>query len=260
MIKLIEHYWHRTFSKLKNITQETHRKYVLNEGIKIYPKVQSIDLTIDEILINKRSIARFGDGEFTLCLNKSISFQKRNNKLKKKLKEILRNDNPNCLVAILEYNPDHYNNFWYQFWYENTKYITSLLNKKSKYFHASITRSSTLEQFNKLINIWSDRDVIFIFGKDARFDSNHEVFDNIKNSRSIVSVSQNAWQYYDEIFNAAISESRELNNPVILISLGPTATVLAYELSKLNLQTIDLGHFTNVYNQIKYNTPIPESL
>ena len=32
------------------------------------------------------------------------------------------------------------------------------------------------------------------------------------------------------------------NNVLILIALGPTATALAYDLHKLNYQTIDLGH------------------
>ena len=39
------------------------------------PEVASVDETIDEIVKNNRSIARFGDGEIKLAAGRTISFQ-----------------------------------------------------------------------------------------------------------------------------------------------------------------------------------------
>ena len=49
-------------------------------------------------------------------------------------------------------------------------------------------------------------------------------------------------------------------NPLILISLGPTATVLAYDLSKTGVQAIDIGHITNMYDRLVYGKAKPEDL
>ena len=48
------------------------------------PHVASVDDTIDEIVNNKRSIARFGDGEIKLAAGKDISFQDNSKKIRDK--------------------------------------------------------------------------------------------------------------------------------------------------------------------------------
>jgi len=50
---------------------------------------------------------------------------------------------------------------------------------------------------------------------------------------------ENSFDYYDIIFNEAVKiEKRKL----ILIVLGPTATILAYNLHNVGYQAIDIGH------------------
>jgi len=50
---------------------------------------------------------------------------------------------------------------------------------------------------------------------------------------------ENSFDYYDIIFNEAVKiEKRKL----ILIVLGPTATILAYDLHNVGYQAIDIGH------------------
>ena len=44
----------------------------------------------------------------------------------------------------------------------------------------------------------------------------------------------------------------------MLLALGPTATVLAYDLSKLGYQAIDIGHLPNCYWQWKGSGTTPE--
>ena len=47
---------------------------------------------------------------------------------------------------------------------------------------------------------------------------------------------------------------------MVIIALGPTATVLAYDLSLKGIQSLDIGHITNVYDRIVYGKDTPEKL
>ena len=58
-------------------------------------------------------------------------------------------------------------------------------------------------------------------------------------------LKKNAWSRYDEILSRVLTVSSEYD--VILIALGPTATVLAYDLGKSGLWAIDIGHLDVEY-------------
>ena len=58
----------------------------------------------------------------------------------------------------------------------------------------------------------------------------------------------NAYNQYNEILLQAQSISK---NKLILIILGPTATILAYDLSKLGYRALDIGHLAKDYNAWK---------
>jgi glycosyltransferase family protein len=234
--------------------------YVESVGINLYPKIASIDETIEELISNNKSIARYGDGELMLCLSRAINFQKNDLLLKKRLREILRNDNNSCLVGIPDYNPLFFSPFWWQFWYENTKNVVRLLNTKTKYYNQGISRGVNLNQIERLKTLWDDRNVIFVYGRGSRFDINHEIFSKVAKKNKIEGLAINAWCEYDFLYQNVLNLSQSVKNPLIICSLGPTATVLAYDLSRNNLQTIDLGHLNNVYDMLKYGSASPEEL
>ena len=56
------------------------------------------DETLDEIINNKCSVSRFGDGEFSLIYGESLKFQPANKEISEKLKEILNSDSENHIV------------------------------------------------------------------------------------------------------------------------------------------------------------------
>ena len=64
-------------------------------------------------------------------------------------------------------------------------------------------------------------------------------FNNSKSIKRILCPIINAFKVYDKIINAAL---KYCENRLILIALGPTATVLAYDLYKLGYQSVDIGH------------------
>ena len=69
---------------------------VIFKGFKI---MSALD-TLNEILKYNRSISRYGDGEYNLMQGGSIIFQKKNESLSEKLKEIIISNKKNLLVGI----------------------------------------------------------------------------------------------------------------------------------------------------------------
>ena len=61
----------------------------------------------------------------------------------------------------------------------------------------------------------------------------------MKSIERIICPSENAFEIYDKIYNEALKVDK---NKMILLALGPTATVLAYDLYKAGYRTIDIGH------------------
>ena len=55
----------------------------------------------------------------------------------------------------------------------------------------------------------------------------------------ILCPAENAFDRYEEIYNEA---SRQSEDKLFLIALGPTASVLAYDLAVQGYQAVDIGH------------------
>lgn len=51
--------------------------------------------------------------------------------------------------------------------------------------------------------------------------------------------AENAFDRYEEIYNEAVKQPKD---KLFLIALGPTASVLAYDLAMKGYQAIDIGH------------------
>jgi len=217
----------------------------------IYPNVETIDETINRIVTERKSIARYGDGEFSLCYDRSIFFQKKDLQLRYRLKSILGFvENKHCLIAIPEFNPDDLYPFWIDYWYENMQDISDIIKAKAVYPNMGISRQCTIEQIKALSKVWENRNVLFVYGEKGRFSLSHPIFQNIKSFDEVLGPARNAWSEYDKIQMDVINKACKIDDPLIIISLGPTATVLAYDLSNLGFQSLDIGHITNVYDRL----------
>jgi glycosyltransferase family protein len=233
----------------------------LNNSRIFYPKITSVEDTIDVLVCSQKSIARFGDGEFAIALGRSISFQKKSRSLRRRLLEILKDDkNNNCLIGIIDCNHKYLTDYEVRYWFENIKDILKILNLSRTYSNASITRQSNMQQFLKLKKVWDNRNVVFVTGRNSRFDCNHELFNNTRSSQSFYSLSKNAWSNYGELLKSICILTKKIENPIVICSLGPTATVLSYDLSLIGIRALDLGHFTNIFDAIKYDKEVPEKI
>ncbi|MGV0978227.1 SP_1767 family glycosyltransferase [Empedobacter falsenii] len=220
--------------------------------------------TIDHLINNKVSVARFGDGEFDLVLNnRSLAFQENNNLLRKKLIEILKTTEQNIYVCIpysliSTSNMNKKSNFFWNL-YKNRNYqnLIPYFNFKTIYGDSLFTRlymdyedkSNSSQLFNKLFEVWKSKNILIIEGSESKLGVGNDIFENVKSIKRILCPSTNAFKNYNEILEKIIEFAEKEN--LILISLGPTATVLAFDLAKLGYWAIDIGHIDIEYEWMK---------
>jgi glycosyltransferase family protein len=207
-------------------------------------KVYSTDETMEILVNTNKSICRFGDGELKLIcdLNYNIGFQPNNVELQKRLKSILiEKPNDDILVSIvyLEQPNSLIDEKKRNFLLELVKFK----NSNYKFGAANITRRlNYIPQFKK---IWNNKDVVIIEGEYTRSGVGNDLFDNAKSIKRIICPATNAFKKYYEIYNYIVENITKDN--LLLCSLGPTATILSYDLSKLGYRILDIGHLDIIY-------------
>lgn len=231
---------------------------VLRKKQRTIPQVASIDDTIRKIVTDKCSVSRFGDGELLLIDCNAIGFQKGDPMLAQRLIEVIQSHNQNHLVCISDSFRDlyRYNRKARRFWRTHFFLYGWLWDKYLKpqqlYYNTFVTRPymdfASKEQcgvwFHDLKTIWENRNIIFIEGEKSRLGIGNDLFDNAKSTQRILCPPRDAFDKYNEILAVASKLDKDV---LFLIALGPTATVLAYDLYKLGYQAIDAGHIDIEY-------------
>ena len=233
-------------------------------------KIMSGEKTIESILDHKYSIARFGDGEFNLMLQHAgIGFQDKNEQLSERLKEVLFRDNPNLLVCIpgsfncLSYRKKESKDYWKKWALSNSKQkqiVKAIWNNRGREYvfgDSQITRPYIAYKgprvadiyFPLLKKLWDNRDILVVEGKKTCLGIGNDFFDNTKSIERIIAPEKNAFNCYDSIISTVKKHAKR--NQLILLALGPTATVLAYDLSLVNIQALDVGHVDVEYEWYK---------
>ena len=223
-------------------------------------EVMTSEETIQKIISENLSVARFGDGEFKWILRvEQDSFQEDDANLTKRLEQILKADCQNCLVCVPRFfsNDKNYSRTVRKYWHNFIRWhgcrIATFLSDRKIYGDAYFTRwyrgnNSKKTDYSKIVKqlrmIWDKRDIVIIEGELTRFGVGNSLLDNAKSVERIVAPSKNAFSYHDEILEYA---KRNCKNKLVLIALGPTATVLAYDLSQFGTQAIDIGHLDIEY-------------
>lgn len=225
------------------------------------PIVLSSNETLDYILNNKVSVGRYGDGELNIMLGNNIKFQEFNNDLSKRLMDIKSSDKfLVCIPDVFDkkrFNKKYLTDQEFKYWKKNKLLFSyawkKYFNKQMLLGDANISRfyiryrnkSGVEEYVNKLKKIWNDKNLIIVEGMSSKVGCENDLLDNAKSIRRIVCPNKNAFNKYDQILKA-VKDNYKIGD-LVLIALGPTATVLAYDLSRENIQALDLGHFDIEY-------------
>lgn len=241
----------------KEITKRNldYEKFLNN---KKYPKIKNRFDTLKELIYSNKSISRFGDGEFNLIMGEDLPFQIYSKELAEKMKNILLSNDLNIMVAIpdtfasLEQYSKKEADFWRKYFAYHRNEIYTFLDFNKQYFDTEVSRpyigienkSICEDYFRNMKFIWQNKDIIFVEGEASRLGYNNDLFSGAKSIRRILCPAKNAFDRYDEILAKCKEESK---NILFIIALGPTATLLAYDLAKCGYRALDFGHIDIEY-------------
>lgn len=234
--------------------------------------VMSIDETLDQLLKTEKSLIRFGDGEFNIMNGYSIAFQEYNEELAKGMKEILLTANQEemllCMPEVfkafkgefpLDYNSetfwkkelDRYADFFKEYC-QSKIYGSAFISRPYIY---SKDRTRAFDQFEKMKQLFEGKDLLIVEGATSRSGVGNDLFDKANSIRRIICPSHNAFSKVKEIREKILKHSE---GRLILLMLGPTAKVLAYQLTQQGYRALDLGHIDSEYEwmQMKAETKV----
>lgn len=264
--KKIRSFFVSIFTKIRNRT-----KWLLSFpkdwiGRMVYPAptVKSIEETIEKVVKDKCSVARYGDGEFNIMFGNAIDFQQYDERLSQKMKDILQLNDEKFLVCLAGelYEKDknatpQAKQYWRRFIRMHRWEIGKLLKKNKVYYHSSMTRfymnfidkTNSYRYAEMLKKIWDGRDIAFVEGEKSRLGVGNDFFDNAKSIKRILCPANQAFACYDEILK--ILENNIDKETLVLIALGPTATAMAYDAYLMGYQAIDIGHIDIEYEWMR---------
>ena len=221
-----------------------------------YTKVLSASDTIDKVVLEKKSIGRLGDCEFGIIAGvQRWNYQAASDLLSRKLVEVLDTNEDDFLVGI---NPNFYINMENlteiaadsirgYMWPKERLLHAELLDPDRVYADALAFCIETWEELLSVKRLWDNRDVTIIEGEFTRMGVGNDLYDNCRSIRRILAPAENAIDRYEDILNEALKESKDR---LILTALGPTATILAYDLYKAGFQAVDIGHIDLYYEKL----------
>lgn len=222
------------------------------------PIVMTTDETLAKLVEEKVSISRFGDGEFALMNGKDLLFQPYTPLLGERLKEILKTNDEKHLVGIpnvflnLDWCTDKASSYWNRYLNLNRNKIYKKLDFNKVYFDSLVTRlyidqadkKQVENRFMKVKQLWGKRKILIVEGEQSRLGLGNDLFEGAISIERVICPSINAFEKYANIIDEV---RKHCKSKLILIALGPTATVLAYDLAMMGYQAIDIGHIDIEY-------------
>lgn len=247
---------HRT--KSSAMTRYHRAMSARDKRMGITPIVRGPEETLATLIETEASLSRLGDGEFLIIFGRGIPYQVFNPELARRLREVLHKKLPDHIVAVPAVFGDSpgrteaHRSYWLSHLAEYRHRYLRAMDLRRVYYETSTTRiysrlqdqDATAACFDQWRMLWDDRDIIFIEGAQTRLGVGNDLFSNARSIRRIIGPSENAFDRYEEILEAALRQGRDA---LFILALGPTATVLAFELAKNGFRALDLGHIDIEY-------------
>ena len=228
------------------------------------PVIKDIDETLRTLAFSvpPLSICRFGDGELNMIRGKHAPFQKSSLELRRRLIEVLRSSHADIMVGIPriafkiddDITPEN-SLFWLKKGKRFRKVLLSFINPRQTYYAAEVSLAYSYHDnddfesyFASFRHIWEDKDVVLITGRTVFDKITYNIFDNARSVEYLYGPSRNAFEEYDDILSRALQIDK---SKLILTILGPTATILAYDLALKGYRALDLGHIAKSYDMYK---------
>lgn len=224
------------------------------------PQIIDAESTVDLIKKEKKSLARFGDNEFELIYGRvRTNYQEVDEKLSQRLKEVLNSREKDLLIAIAD-NYGSLEKYTDKAAKDIRMYLTETVRKSHmeildlnrQYYDAYLSRPYMIyrdkknaeTRFNKIKKVWENENVLLVEGEHTRFGVGNDLLREAKSVERILAPDKNAFSVYEKIKNMVYNYGRK---KLILSILGPTASILAYDLSKEKYWILDIGQLDVEY-------------
>ena len=224
--------------------------------------ILDIPNTIDLILENPKSFCRYGDGELRIMVGSSQHFQPYHEDLGRRLREIIESSNDKCYVGIdgrYFTSTVNYSENFKRFSKINGLLLRSLIlkycNRKRLYINAAFTCLHDTFNFDvpkyaeltkKLKELFRGRNLVIFCGQTVFDKIKYDIFEFAAKRTYVFAQSINAWNQYEEIMAVARDFPKEKST--LCFILGPTATVVAYDLAQEGYTAWDIGHIAKEYD------------
>lgn len=221
-------------------------------------KVATIDITIEELINSEKSFVRFGDGEIRLIEGDRLPLQDADEQLAKRLREILNMREDSLMVGI-PYIFDSLREYRKEsrtFWKEHLLFFRKKYEKYcqagyqyydaffSRLYYMYDNRELSRERFERIKEIWKDRDLVIIESKSAHTGVDNDLLIRAKSVKRIICPESNAWFMYRDILSKAFRYDK---NTMFLISAGATAKPMVVDLMEAGYRALDIGSLDMEY-------------
>lgn len=216
---------------------------------------------LDEFVAIKRikegySLSRFGDGEMKMIWRRSSVYklQKYDEVLREKLLRIFQVPLKRLLIGVP--NPLCTRLWVTAFIKEFEKFVGTTACKGGSFVSAFFSRPSIVSldseaYFEEIKNLWKGREVVLI-NFNPKLAEHYLFRDSIV--KFIEIPRRDCFLLYDKILELCKSYYKE--NRLFLVSAGPVATCLAYDIASVRGQCIDIGQIALEYSIFKGETNV----
>lgn len=217
--------------------------------------------TLHRLIDGTTSLARFGDGEFLSMLRPGydLYFQPTTPQLSAELRNVWTMQNLDATSLLLGFPDLSKGPYWSDVWTNAWPDLRTITRPDITYGNTHVTRPRFFRRLGQRgvdlwRQVWADRSVCVVTGTGSRFELIADLFDSAATISRENAPPTDAYAHVDAIEQRLLHTSAD----IILLSLGPTATILAARLSRRGRTAIDIGHITSSYRTVFFGDARPE--
>lgn len=243
-----------------------NQKYELKDPNVDYfrPTFRSNEETVRLIVEEKKSLARFGDGELAIAFHiPRQKFQRVDEKLAERIWEVLNTDTPeNLLLAVADHygSLDRFNEqaaegIRLYMTEETRRQHEQIIPANRVYSDTYVTRPYVIyrdvfteaprQRFEMLKTIWKGKRIIVVEGAQTRLGVGNDLLSGAGEIRRILAPATNSFDRYEEIYQECLEQGDSAD--LFLLAIGPSSGILAYDLALCSYQAVDVGHIDMEY-------------
>jgi glycosyltransferase family protein len=231
------------------------------------PPIKTIEETIQVLINAKKSIIRYGDGEFQYILDKiSLPYQEFDKDLHEGLMFYLYNETnevivglPDCYRSVLDFKNGEPKKYWKSIVVLYLPRLFKIINPNKIYYNANISRfyygyndgEMVKRRFELIKEVWANRSILVVEGEKSRLGVGNDLFDGACQVRRILAPPHNAFRVLNELYMEVLKYDRD---NLVLVALGTAAKVFVPRLAKSGYQAIDIGNIDMEYEWFNRKT------